>query len=401
MGILKYNCLAILIVIISLIFLFFTQKLQSAEERVAVVSGFVGHVEIEHELVWETVTKIGNSMRNSSVYNEDTVMTMSASMADLVFDDNSRLELKEDTVLSISTGRKTKSKRDQEGFSRNISGMQDLIVRNINLKTGGLRANITPANSVLTGLETPAGVVLVSGSILNLIYDGVKTTLEILEGLVAFTSKGNEIMFEMETGEKVNIFYPGGGRASAEVKVGIIDVRTKFGTVKVEAGKSVGVCRDAETGEVTIIAEIGTISNKTTAGTVTIKTSASLTVKEDSNTGEIKVTNTDGNVTITTIDGVTTKVAAGNSIGPLFEGGPITEYAALIPGREAGFGAIDHGNNSILHQPKDEDVPQKHVKSFAALHNDTAPLRGRLSSRAPSTNYLLDFARKIRGGTGE
>ncbi len=70
------------------------------------VSKFKGHVEVENETVLKSLTNAGNSMKNYSVYNEDTVFTRSSSMADLVFDDNSHLGVKEDTILSVSTRRK-------------------------------------------------------------------------------------------------------------------------------------------------------------------------------------------------------------------------------------------------------------------------------------------------------
>lgn len=69
------------------------------------------------------------------------------------------------------------------------------IVRNIKLQTGELWAIIIPTKSVLTKLETPVGVTSVSSSILSLAYKGYKTTLEVLDGLVSFNSKGNEIVF--------------------------------------------------------------------------------------------------------------------------------------------------------------------------------------------------------------
>lgn len=451
------------ILIISLVFFSFPRMLLPDEARIAVVSKFEGHVEIEHEAVWTSLTKAGNSAKNYSVYNEDTVFTRSSSTADLVFNDNSHLKVKEDTILSISTRRKAEREKTQDRVIRNEADTQKDIVRNINLQTGKLWANIIPAKSVLTEFETPAGVTSVSSSMLSLIYTGIKTTLEVLDGLAAFSSKGNEILFEIKAGEKVNIFYPGGGRASVEVKAGMIDVWTKFGTVKVEAGESVGVSENAITGEVTIIAETGTIEHKTNAGTVTIRESSSLTAKEDSMTGEIMVTDTDDGVTLTTIDGTVTKVTVSSSIGTIAESDAPAEYAVLTPGEEESLGDIGTGldegaginldkgdvdtgktvsndpvptfnrspkenlvestkniesttftetsdatdsnsvfaalgsdNNSILNQIKDEDDTQKNIDHSENLGNDTASLSKHGSSPPLSTNYLLDFARRIR-----
>ena len=49
------------------------------EERLAVVSEYEGDVKVEHESIKKTVRKIGNRIRNSAVYEEDSVMTMHSS----------------------------------------------------------------------------------------------------------------------------------------------------------------------------------------------------------------------------------------------------------------------------------------------------------------------------------
>ncbi len=51
-------------------------------------------------------------------------MTMPGSTADLVFNDNSRLEIKEYTALAISTKQITDEERAQEDFIRKIAGTQ-------------------------------------------------------------------------------------------------------------------------------------------------------------------------------------------------------------------------------------------------------------------------------------
>ncbi len=85
MSIQKHNYLVILIV--SLVFFTFPRMLLSDEDKVAVVSKFKGHVEVEHEAVLKSLTIAGISMKNYLVYNGDTVFTGSSSMADLAFND--------------------------------------------------------------------------------------------------------------------------------------------------------------------------------------------------------------------------------------------------------------------------------------------------------------------------
>lgn len=124
MSIQKHNYLAILI--ISLAFFSFPRMLLSDEDKVAVVSKFKGHVEVEHEAVWKSLTNAGNSMNNYSVYNEDTVFTRTSSMADLAFDDNSHLGVKEDTILSVST----RQTNESEELKFTLYGMQMVCKRN-------------------------------------------------------------------------------------------------------------------------------------------------------------------------------------------------------------------------------------------------------------------------------
>ena len=84
----------IVAIFISTLFLFPPGALLSQqEERLAVVSKYEGDVKVEHESIKKTVKRIGNRIRNSAVYKEDSVMTMHNSTADLVFSDNTSLEI--------------------------------------------------------------------------------------------------------------------------------------------------------------------------------------------------------------------------------------------------------------------------------------------------------------------
>jgi hypothetical protein len=103
----------------------------SQEEKLAVVSKFKGEVRVEHDTVWKTVSKVGNRIRNSLVYNKDTVLTMPVSTADLVFNDNTRLEVNEDTNLTISTRQMTEEEKRDEGFIREVDSTEKGILKNI------------------------------------------------------------------------------------------------------------------------------------------------------------------------------------------------------------------------------------------------------------------------------
>ncbi len=137
--------------------------LSQQEERLAVVSEYEGVVKVEHESILKTLKKIGNRIRNSAVYEDGCVMTMPASTADLVFNDNTSLQIDENTSLTIGTREVSGEEKAEGGFIRQVSGKQSEIVRNIYVKAGKFLANITPSKSVLTEIETPTGVAAVRG----------------------------------------------------------------------------------------------------------------------------------------------------------------------------------------------------------------------------------------------
>jgi hypothetical protein len=212
MNINRHHYLSILI-LISLIILSFPQTLlsqqarpteSSGQERLAVISKFEGEVRIKHEGEWKTVTKVGNRIRNSSIYSNDTVLTMPGSTADLVFNDNSRLEIKEDTTLEFSTKQITEEELAQEGFIRKVAGTQKEIVRNINLKVGRIWANITPSKSVLTEFETPTGVASVRGTQCSIAHI-VKTIIEVLAGELGFLCDIGTALLKKDTKIEVSV----------------------------------------------------------------------------------------------------------------------------------------------------------------------------------------------------
>ena len=289
--------------------------LSQQEERLAVVSEYEGDVKVEHESISKTVKKIGNRIRNSAVYEDDSVMTMHNSTADLVFNDNTSLEIDEDTSLTVCSRHMTADECSEGGFIKQVSGGQNGIVRNINIKAGKFLANITPSKSVLTEFETPSGVASVRGTKFAFAYIGGVTSIDLTQGLIDFASAGNEVSFSIEPGVAVNISTPESGRASVHVDRGQLDVRVSSGSINVESGETAGVQVDEETGEITISSEEGVVELETGTGTVSIEEGGSLEATVNAETGEVEVTGVEGEVTITNEDGTTTEVEAGTSLG--------------------------------------------------------------------------------------
>lgn len=266
------------IILIFLIVLSSPQTVFSLEERLAVVSTFNGEVRVQHDGVWKTVTKVGNRIMNSSVYNGDTVLTMPGSNADMIFDDNTHLKVEEDTTLTISIRQITEKERAKEGFVRNVSGTRQEVVRNINVKIGKLWADITPSKSVLTEFESPTGVASVRGTTLIFAFLGGATGIDLIKGLLDFISAISNLAIDFNSGDALNISEPEPGKTKVDVTSGEITLNTSDGTVTVGDG-------------------------------------ATLNIEVNPDTGAITVVSSEGDVTITRPDGTTTPVGAGDNLG--------------------------------------------------------------------------------------
>ncbi|MBT3879117.1 MAG: hypothetical protein HOI47_15885 [Candidatus Scalindua sp.] len=271
-------CLATLFLIIGLAFLFSPQTLFAQEERVAVVSQYNGEVKVQHNGVWNTVARVGNRIRNSSVYNGDTIVTMPGTNADLVFSDNTTVKVEADTTLTVSTRKITAADRAKGGFVRNVAGTRQEVVRNVNVKVGKIWASITPSKSILTEFESPTGVASVRGTVLTFAFLGGVTGIDLIHGLLDFMSAINGVDIYFDSGDALNISETTDGRTQVDVASGDIILITSEGTITIEDGGSLD-----------------------------------LSVNPD--TGEITVNSTQGNVTITTSDGTTTPVVSGDSLG--------------------------------------------------------------------------------------
>ena len=277
--------------------------LSQQEERLAVVSEYEGDVRVEHESILKTVKKIGNRIRNSAVYEDSSVMTMHASTADLVFNDNTSLQIDENTSLTIGTREVSEEEKADDGFIRQVSGKQSEIVRNIYVKAGKFLANITPSKSVLTEFETPTGVAAVRGTMFTLAYVGGVTSIDLTEGLVNFASAGDDVSFSIEPGDSMDISIPELGHTSVGVNTGQIDVATETGTLIIESGESTGVEVDTDTGEVTVTAEEGTVDFETSTGTAVIEEGEAAGTSVDADTGEVTISSEEGSVVFETAMG--------------------------------------------------------------------------------------------------
>ncbi len=294
----------IAVIFVSTLFLFSPGTvLSQQEERLAVVSEYEGDVRVEHESILKTVKKIGNRIRNSAVYEDGSVMTMHASTADLVFNDNTSLQIDENTSLTIGTREVSGEEKADDGFIRQVSGKQSEIVRNIYVKAGKFLANITPSKSVLTEFETPTGVAAVRGTMFTLAYVGGVTSIDLTEGLVNFASAGDDVSFSIEPGDSMDISIPELGHTSVGVNTGQIDVATETGTLIIESGESTHVDVDADTGKVNVTADEGTVDFETSTGTAVIEEGEAAGTSVDADTGEVTISSEEGSVVFETAMG--------------------------------------------------------------------------------------------------
>ncbi|MFQ5786788.1 MAG: FecR domain-containing protein, partial [Thermodesulfobacteriota bacterium] len=163
-------------ILASFLILFSPLSIAFAQEKIAVISKFSGEVKVIHEGKELVVERIGNRIKNSSVYSNDTVLTIPRANANLVFLDNSRLEVKENTTMTVVRGQVTDKASHKQ------------ILRNIKLDAGNLWAHITSSKSVLTKFETPSGTAYAIGTDVGVGFDPATCVaiIELGEGLVYF-----------------------------------------------------------------------------------------------------------------------------------------------------------------------------------------------------------------------
>lgn len=218
-----------------------------AGEKLAVVSQFTGSVSVKHEGQSLTVEQRGNRIKNSSMYDKDSIITKAASTAQLVFTDSSSLDIQEKTNFRVR--------------SKKTSRMNKSELRSISLNDGGFTFNITPSKTVLTEFETPAGVASVRGTAgdLNVIGATGETTIDLSDGEIGFNSPQGEATFSMTAGDKVRVKAPSPGKVGIVVDAGEIVIHTKAGTIRMSANDGITLEIDPNTGTITIIVTSGTV----------------------------------------------------------------------------------------------------------------------------------------------
>jgi len=306
---------AILLVLLLSIHQTLLSQEEDAEDRLAVVSKYTGKVNVRHNLMVKPVTSIGNRIRNSAVYKRDTVITKTTSTANLLFNDNTTVEISEESNISIDTKTVTDRNRAERKFTKKASIAQQSIVRNINVKMGKLLANITPSKSVLTEFETPTGVATVRGTELDISYIAGITSISLFEGLLGFASTGNEVGFDITPGTSLDVSSPEAGTVTVSAKEGALEIATGIGKAIVEKDEKVSVAVDTDKAETSISSESGSVALVTNAGTISIDKGEAMDVKVDPVTGDMTVADIEGDVVITTEDGVTTSVEPGKDLG--------------------------------------------------------------------------------------
>jgi len=306
---------AILLVLLLSIHQTILSQEEDEEDRLAVVSKYTGKVNVRHNLMVKPVTSIGNRIRNSAVYKRDTVITKTTSTANLLFNDNTTVEISEESNISIDTKTVTDRNRAERKFTKKASIAQQSIVRNINVKMGKLLANITPSKSVLTEFETPTGVATVRGTELDISYIAGITSISLFEGLLGFASTGNEVGFDITPGTSLDVSSPEAGTVTVSAKEGALEIATGIGKAIVEKDEKVSVAVDTDKAETSISSESGSVALVTNAGTISIDKGEAMDVKVDPVTGDMTVADIEGDVVITTEDGVTTSVEPGKDLG--------------------------------------------------------------------------------------
>ncbi len=134
----------------------------AAQERVAQLSRVTGEVSItraEDGRVDEAL-QVGPRVRGGSVYAADVVATAAGASATMVFSDGSRIELAENTRLTVKG----------VDLSKLVTGDTNdrPIGRRIKLLVGSIYSEIAENPQIATEFETPSGVVAVKGTRIRL-----------------------------------------------------------------------------------------------------------------------------------------------------------------------------------------------------------------------------------------
>ncbi len=134
----------------------------AAEERVAQLSKVAGEVEItraEDGRV-DQARQMGPRVRGGSVFAGDVIATGAGSAATMVFSDGTRVELKENTRLTV------KEVDLSQSFAQGESDKP--IGRPIKLLAGDIFSEIVKNPQIATEFETPSGVAAVKGTRITL-----------------------------------------------------------------------------------------------------------------------------------------------------------------------------------------------------------------------------------------
>ena len=216
--------------------LIYSPSIAFAQEKIAVISKFNGEVKVVHEGKELIVEQIGNRIKNSSIYNKDSIITMPGANADIVFLDNSRVEVRENTTLSIIT----------EQLAEKDKIAQKETLRNVKLKAGNLWASVTPSTSILTEFETPSGVASVRGTEIGVGFDPVTgaASIDLGDGIVFFVMPGEQMSIDLTAGDAITVSVdPVTGTASITVDTGEVTITDKATgqETTAKAGESVNV----------------------------------------------------------------------------------------------------------------------------------------------------------------
>ncbi len=133
-----------------------------AEERIAQLSQVAGEVEItraEDGRV-DAARQLGPRVRGGSVFAGDVIATGAGSAATMVFSDGTRVELKENTRLTV------KEVDLSQSFAQGESDKP--IGRTIKLLAGDIFSEIVKNPQIATEFETPSGVAAVKGTRITL-----------------------------------------------------------------------------------------------------------------------------------------------------------------------------------------------------------------------------------------
>lgn len=286
-----------------------------AREEIAMVSSFMGELEIIREGKPIPVEP------GMSLFSWDRIKTMQGG-AEVDLLDGSLLRVRAESDLILEQTRKR---------TRIVGGWtKEHLCRTVEVERGEVWGNIKAQKGLHTVFKSAAVVATVKGTTVTInVDDQGRTTLTTEEGVLSGMSPDGWVTFVLSTGESIGVYIDTAtGAVSIVSYSGTIEVRAGDATIILEEGEVMAANVDPETATATVMAVTGTIEVAVGGAITTVEEGEAITADVDPEKGLCTVVATTGEVettcageTVTVPEGLATTCSEGE--GPTEPAPPV------------------------------------------------------------------------------